>query len=157
MDAIINYLIEPKRFDTQLFWCSPDVVALILILNLRFIFFVVFFIIFIFLLFLDHFFYILYVFSFPGTSQHIYVYLMTVNIFVQCVDVNTEKKCKSWFNTTRNKRTGRCSMRKSWMLVSKLSACVAVGAPSLSRAVDLWQQKHFLFWATVRISKVCNF
>lgn len=29
------------------------------------------------------------------------------------------------------------SMRKSWMLVSKLSACVAVGAPSLSRAVDL--------------------
>ena len=124
MDAIINYLIEPKRFDTQLFWCSPDVVALILILNLRFIFFVVFFIIFIFLLFLDHFFYILYVFSFPGTSQHIYVYLMTVNIFVQCVDVNTEKKCKSWFNTTRNKRTGRCKLDAKILDVSIKIKCL---------------------------------
>ena len=69
--------------------------GLILILNLKFIFFVVFFIIFIFLLFLDHFFNILYVFSFPGTSQHIHVYLVTVNIFVQCVDVNIEKNVKA--------------------------------------------------------------
>ena len=36
--ATINCLIETKRFDTQLFWCSPDVMALTLILHLKFIF-----------------------------------------------------------------------------------------------------------------------
>lgn len=100
----------------------------------------------------------MYVFSFPGTSQHIYVYLVTVNIFVQCVDVNIEKNVKANLIQREVKElVGVNSMWKSWMLVSKFSACVAVGPPSLSRAVDLWQQKHFLFWASVRISKVCNF
>ena len=39
LDATIKYLIETKRFGTQLFLCSPDLMALILILHLKFIFF----------------------------------------------------------------------------------------------------------------------
>ena len=36
-----------------------------------------------------------YIFWFPGISQHIYVNLVIVNVFVLCVDVNIEKKCYS--------------------------------------------------------------
>ena len=87
LDATIIYLTETKRFDAQLFWCSQYVMALILILHLKFIFlFILFcfiFIIFIFLLFLAYFFiFYMFIFLFPGISQHIYVYLLIVSFFV---------------------------------------------------------------------------
>ena len=46
IDATINYLIETKWFDAQLFWCSPDVMALTLILVLKIIFLFFFFVLF---------------------------------------------------------------------------------------------------------------
>ena len=36
LDAPINYLIETKRFNSELFWSSPDIMALILTLHLKF-------------------------------------------------------------------------------------------------------------------------
>ena len=83
LDATINYLIETKRFNAELFWYSPNVMALTLMWHLKltflsFFFFV--FIIFMFLLFLGCFFiFYLYIFLFPDISQHVYVYLMIVN------------------------------------------------------------------------------
>ena len=63
---------------------------------LFFLFFVLFclvFIIFIFLLFLGYFFiFYMNIFSFPGMSQHKYVYLVIPNFFVSCVHFNTEKE-----------------------------------------------------------------
>ena len=76
LDAIINYLLETKRSDAKLFWCSPDVMALTLILHLKiiFLFFILLFyfvfIISVFLLFY------MYVFLFPDISQHIYVVIV---------------------------------------------------------------------------------
>ena len=41
LDDTINYLIETKRFNAQLFWCSQDVMTFTLILYLKsFLFFV---------------------------------------------------------------------------------------------------------------------
>ena len=42
LDATINYLIETKRFNAQLFWCFLDVMTLILMLHVKFIFAFVF-------------------------------------------------------------------------------------------------------------------
>ena len=70
-NTTINYLIETKRFATQLIWCSLDVMALTSRLHLKFmflllcfLFFVFVFAIFIFLVFLGYFFHILYAFFF---------------------------------------------------------------------------------------------
>ena len=35
-DKIMNYLTETKRFNAELFWCSPDIMALTLMLLLKF-------------------------------------------------------------------------------------------------------------------------
>ena len=43
LDATINYLIETERFNAELFWWTPDVVALTLILHLKFKLFFIFF------------------------------------------------------------------------------------------------------------------
>ena len=52
LDATINYLIETKRFNSELFWCSPDnMMALTLMLHLKFKFLFFFFFV-LFLLFL---------------------------------------------------------------------------------------------------------
>ena len=61
LDVTINYLIETKIFDAQLFWCSHIFV----------LFFSFVFITFVFSLFLGYFvtFYI-YIFLFPRVSQH---------------------------------------------------------------------------------------
>ena len=63
VDTTINYLIETKRFNAQLFWCSLDVMALTLMLHLKFIFLLCFFVLFLLFLsfyyFLGYFFYIL--------------------------------------------------------------------------------------------------
>ena len=63
---------------------------------LFFLFFVLFclvFIIFIFLLFLGYFFiFYMNIFSFPGMSQHKYVYPVIPNFFVSCVHFNTGKE-----------------------------------------------------------------
>ena len=39
LNAIIKYLLETKRFDAQLYRCSPDVMVLTLILLIRFLYF----------------------------------------------------------------------------------------------------------------------
>ena len=88
LDATINYLIETKRFNAQLFLCSLDVMAFDAIdvafkIHIFVLFFRFVFIIFIFLLFFRLFFLYIYmhIFLFPGISQHIYVYLVIVNFF----------------------------------------------------------------------------
>ena len=46
LDATINYLIKTKRFNVELFWWTPDVMALTLMLHLKsnfFLFFLFFF------------------------------------------------------------------------------------------------------------------
>ena len=43
LNATINYLIETKRFNAELFWRTPDVMALILMLHLKFKFLLIFF------------------------------------------------------------------------------------------------------------------
>ena len=43
LDVTINYLIETKIFDAQLFWCSPDIMASTFTLHLKFIFLFFFF------------------------------------------------------------------------------------------------------------------
>ena len=43
LDATINYLIETKRFNAELFWWTPDVMALTLMLHLKFKFLFIFF------------------------------------------------------------------------------------------------------------------
>ena len=60
LDATINYLIETKRFNAELFWWTPDVMALTLMLHLKFKFLPIFFFD-LFLLFL-FFYYFLYCF-----------------------------------------------------------------------------------------------
>ena len=66
LDATINYLVETKRFDAEPFLCSPDVMALTLILLLKFICLPFFFVCFLFIIIIFyHFqliFYILYVY-----------------------------------------------------------------------------------------------
>ena len=68
LDLTINYLIETKGFSAQLFWCSPDVLALTLILHLNsnfYSFFCFIFIIFyLFIIFKVFCFYILHVYFF---------------------------------------------------------------------------------------------
>ena len=76
LDTTINYLIEAKRFVAQLFRCSPDVMALTLILHLNSCFcsfFLFVSIIFIFLFFLGYFFYIVYI--------YIYIYIFALRCF----------------------------------------------------------------------------
>ena len=51
LDVTISYLIETKSFNAELFWCSPDVKVLTLMLHLKFIFLFSFFVLF--LLFLS--------------------------------------------------------------------------------------------------------
>ena len=80
LDATINYLIETKRFNGKLFWCSPDVMALTLILHLKFIFLFLFcsvlFLLFLYFYYFQFISYILYVyFLIPGISQHTYVHM----------------------------------------------------------------------------------
>ena len=88
LDATINYLIETKRFNAELFWWTPDIMALTLMLHLKFKFLFIFFwfvlIIFIFLLFSGCIFFIfyMYIFLFPAISQHMYTNLASVNFFV---------------------------------------------------------------------------
>ena len=69
LDATINYLIETKRFNAQLFLCSLDVMVLTLMLHLKFIFLFFFFVLFLLFLsfyyFLGDFFYILYALFVP--------------------------------------------------------------------------------------------
>ena len=43
LDATINYLIETKRFNAELFWWTPDVMALTLMLHLKVKFLFIFF------------------------------------------------------------------------------------------------------------------
>ena len=43
LNATINYLTETKRFNAELFWRTPDVMALILMLHLKFKFLLIFF------------------------------------------------------------------------------------------------------------------
>ena len=43
LNATINYLIETKRFKAELFWLTPDVMALTLMLHLKFKFLFIFF------------------------------------------------------------------------------------------------------------------
>ena len=43
LDATINYLIETKRFNAELFWWTPDDMALILMLHLKLKFLLIFF------------------------------------------------------------------------------------------------------------------
>ena len=43
LDATINYLIETKRFNAELFWWTLDVMALTLMLHLKFKFLSIFF------------------------------------------------------------------------------------------------------------------
>ena len=38
LDSTMNYLIKTKRFNAQLFLCSPDVMTLTLMLHLKFMF-----------------------------------------------------------------------------------------------------------------------
>ena len=88
LDATINYLIETKRFATQLIWCSLDVMALTSRLHLKFmfllfcfLFFVFVFAIFIFLVFLGYFFHILYAFF------SIYAYFSVYIIFCSVYNI----------------------------------------------------------------------
>ena len=80
LDATINYLIETKRFNTGLFWWTPDVMALTLMLHLKFKIFDHFFLwfgfsIFIFLLFLGCFFlYFICIFFCSQVYHNIYMY-----------------------------------------------------------------------------------
>ena len=79
LDATINYLIETKRFNVQPFRCSLDVMALTLMLHLKFIFLFFFFrfvfIIFIFLLFFRLFFlYFIYISFCSQVYHNIYMY-----------------------------------------------------------------------------------
>ena len=74
LDAPINYLIETKRFNSELFWSSPDIMALILTLHLKFRF-LFFFSLFLFLSFYYfRVFYILYVFFCSQVYHNIYMY-----------------------------------------------------------------------------------
>ena len=77
LDATINYLIETKRFNAQLFWWTPDVMALALMLHWIFCSFFLWcvFSIFIFLLFVRCIFLIfyMYIFLLPG-NHNIYRY-----------------------------------------------------------------------------------
>ena len=77
LDATINYLIETKRFNAQLFWWTPDVMALALMLHWIFCSFFLWcvFSIFIFLLFVRCIFLIfyMYIFLLPG-NHNIYMY-----------------------------------------------------------------------------------
>ena len=86
LDVAMNYLIETKGFNDQLFWCSPDVMVLTLILHLNSIFilfFVWFLLFFIFSLFLRFFVFTFYMYNFlfPGISQHISIHLLILNFF----------------------------------------------------------------------------
>ena len=42
LDATINCLIETKRFNAELFWWTPDIMALTLMLHLKFKFLLIF-------------------------------------------------------------------------------------------------------------------
>ena len=86
-NVTIYYLIETKRFNVEIFWCSPDVMALTLMLHLKFEFLLFF------SSFCSYYFYLsiifrlfsifyMHIFLFSGISQHIYVYLVIVNFFV---------------------------------------------------------------------------
>ena len=86
LDATIYYLIETKRFNVEIFWCSPDVMTLTLMLHLKFEFLLIF------SLFCFYYFYLSIIFrlflyficiSFCSQVYHnIYVYLVIVNFFV---------------------------------------------------------------------------
>ena len=88
LDATINYLIETKRFATQLIWCSLDVMALTSRLHLKFmfllfcfLFFVFVFAIFIFLVFLGYFFHILYAFFSIPLYAYFSVYIIFCSVY----------------------------------------------------------------------------
>ena len=79
LDVTINYLIETKGFNAQLFWCCPDVMVLTLILHLNsnfYSFFCFIFIIFyLFIIFKVFSFHILHVYFFIPRCIATYKYI----------------------------------------------------------------------------------
>ena len=105
LDATINYLIETERFNAELFWWTPDVIALILMLHLKLKFLFIFFFDLVYyfypsIIFRLYFLYILYVYFFCSQLyRNIYMYAWWLQIF--CLMCKCWYRKKTYFQTAK--------------------------------------------------------